>query len=122
MAAIEAGWMQAQIEESAYREARRQSSGESILVGVNRFQEGTGSPIPVSDVDPALEASQKSRLALWKEQRDGQSVASALDEVEATARTESNLLYPMRVALAAGATVGEVSDRLRAVFGSHRSA
>ena len=122
VAAIEAGWMQAQIEDSAYREARRQSSGESILIGVNRFQEGTGNPIPVSDVDPALEASQKSRLALWKEQRDGQDLNSALDEVEATARTESNLLYPMKVALAAGATVGEVSDRLRTVFGSHRSA
>ncbi len=121
VAAIEAGWMQAQIEESAYREARRQSDGESVVVGVNRFQEGAGDPVPVSGVDTALEESQKSRLADWKGRRDRQRLAEALGEVEATARATSNLLYPMKEALAAGGTVGEVSDRLRTVFGSHRA-
>jgi methylmalonyl-CoA mutase, N-terminal domain len=121
VAAIEAGWMQAQIEESAYREARRQSQGESVVVGVNRFQEGAGDPVLVAGVDTALEESQKSRLGDWKGRRDQHRVAEALDGVEATARATSNLLYPMKEALAAGGTVGEVSDRLRTVFGSHRA-
>jgi methylmalonyl-CoA mutase N-terminal domain/subunit len=120
VAAIEAGWMQAQIEESAYREAQRQGSGESVVVGVNRFQQGMAEPIPVADIDSSLEDAQKERLAAWRRDRDQKAVANALDEVEAVARGPANLLPLMKGALAAGASVGEVSDRLRAVFGSHR--
>jgi methylmalonyl-CoA mutase N-terminal domain/subunit len=120
VAAIEAGWMQAQIEDSAYREAQRQASGESVVVGVNRFQQGIAEPIPVAEIDPSLEAAQKERLGAWRRGRDPEVVAKALDEVEATARGTSNLLPPIKEALAAGSTVGEVSDRLRVVFGSHR--
>ncbi len=117
---IEAGWMQAQIEDSAYREAQRQGSGDTVVVGVNRFQQATTEPVPLARVDPSLEEGQKARLAAWREQRDSQVLAIALDELESMARTESNLLPPMKQALEAGATIGEVSDRLRAVFGSHR--
>ena len=120
VAAIEAGWMQAQIEDSAYRDAQRQASGESVVVGVNRFQQGTAESVPVADVDQSLEEAQKARLAGWREQRDPRALALSMEAVESTARTESNLLPSMKEALAAGATVGEVSDRLRAVFGTHR--
>ncbi|MGD2061741.1 MAG: methylmalonyl-CoA mutase family protein [Acidimicrobiia bacterium] len=120
--AIEEGWMQAQIEDSAYREAQRQSSGESVVVGVNRFVGDDATTIPVLEVDPALEAAQRERLARWKERRDGDKVHAALEAVTATASTDVNLMEPMRDALSEGATIGEVSDALRAVFGSHRAA
>jgi methylmalonyl-CoA mutase, N-terminal domain len=117
--AIEEGWMQARIEDSAYAEARRQATGESVVVGVNRYATDTGT-VPVLDVDPALEEGQKARLAALKDQRDNARVESALGEVEASAHTDANLLHPMKEALVVGATVGEVSDRLRRVFGVHR--
>jgi methylmalonyl-CoA mutase N-terminal domain/subunit len=121
VAAIEEGWMQARIEESAYREAVRQSSGESVVVGVNRFVvEGDGE-VPVLEVDPALEAAQVERLEKWRSAREAAEVDSALSEVEGAAGGTDNLLYPMKAALAAGATVGEVSDTLRRVFGRHRA-
>ncbi|HLF60437.1 MAG TPA: methylmalonyl-CoA mutase family protein [Acidimicrobiia bacterium] len=120
VAAIEAGWMQAQIEESAYREARRQSEGGSIVVGVNRFQAVGDGEVPVLQIDPSLEEAHRRRLEQWKAERDIAATQSALDGVEAKAKTSSNLLPVMKTALASGATLGEVSDRLRTVFGSHR--
>ncbi|MFO7548904.1 MAG: methylmalonyl-CoA mutase family protein [Acidimicrobiia bacterium] len=120
VAAIEAGWMQGQIEEAAYVEARHQESGESVVVGVNRFVDEAHTEVPVMTVDPGLEADQRARLTAWREARDGEAVAAGLDAVEQAARGDDNLLYPMRRALAAGATVGEVSDALRRVFGVHR--
>jgi methylmalonyl-CoA mutase N-terminal domain/subunit len=120
VAAIEDGWMQAQIEESAYREAQRQSDGSSVVVGVNRFQAAGHGEMPVLEIDPALEEGQRTRLAKSRTERDVAATESALDELEAEARADSNLLPLMKVALASGATLGEVSDRLRNVFGSHR--
>ncbi len=118
--AIEEGWMQAQIEESAYREARRQTTGESVVVGVNRFGASDVQTVPVLAVDPSLEAGQRARLEAWREARDDSDVDASLRLVEEAARGEGNLLYPMRAALQAGATLGEVSGALRQVFGQHR--
>jgi methylmalonyl-CoA mutase, N-terminal domain len=118
VAAIEAGFMQAEIEEASYREARAQASGESVVVGVNRFQEDQEEPIEVLRVDPELEQGQRTRLAEWRATRG--PVDSELEEVGDIARQDGNLLAPMKQALARGATVGEVSDALRAVFGRHR--
>ena len=120
VAAIEEGWMQAQIEDSAYRDAQRQSSGESVVVGVNEFVSDGAAPVPVLEVDPALEESQKAALASRRDSRDGAAVAVALTRVGEVAATEENLMPSMRDALAAGATIGEVSDALRDVFGVHR--
>ena len=117
--AIEEGWMQARIEESAYAEARRQGSGDSVVVGVNRYVTDSGS-VPVLDVDPALEQGQVERLAAWRESRDSGEVEKALAVVSDTAAGSGNLLFPMKEALAGGATVGEVSAALREVFGQHR--
>ena len=118
--AIEQGWMQSQIEESAYQEALRQEGLTSVVVGVNRFAGEGEVEVPVLAVDPALEDSQRARLADWRAVRDQPGVDAALGAVEQTARTERNLLPPMREALAAGATVGEVSNALRLVFGVYR--
>ncbi|MDP9495246.1 MAG: methylmalonyl-CoA mutase family protein [Actinomycetota bacterium] len=120
VAAIEDGWMQAQIEDSAYREARRQSDGSSTVVGVNRFQESAVGEVPVLETDPSLEDGQRKRLAQWRSSRDSHATNASLDELEDKARGDSNLLPAMKVALASGATLGEVSERLRNVFGSHR--
>ncbi|MFQ5523137.1 MAG: methylmalonyl-CoA mutase [Acidimicrobiia bacterium] len=120
VAAIEEGWMQSQIEDSAYAEARRQNSGESVVVGVNRFTSEEETEVPVLEIDPALEADQRARLEEWKASRDTAAVKAALKAVEEVAKSETNLMPPMREALRLGATVGEVSDALRAVFGVHR--
>ncbi len=120
VAAIEAGWMQRQIEEAAYAEARRQESGESVVVGVNRFVAEEEPEVPVLVVDPALEEDQKQRLAALRRGRDGAAVARALDEVTEAAVAGVNVLPPMRRALELRATVGEVSDALRRVFGEYR--
>ncbi|HKY47686.1 MAG TPA: methylmalonyl-CoA mutase family protein [Acidimicrobiia bacterium] len=120
VAAIESGWMQSQIEEAAYVEARRQESGESIVIGVNKFAVGAIAPVPALVIDPKLEADQVERLAEWKRSRDRALVEAALEEVSKAATTVDNLLYPMKSALVAGATVGEVSGSLRRVFGTFR--
>ncbi|MDH3518262.1 MAG: methylmalonyl-CoA mutase family protein, partial [Acidimicrobiia bacterium] len=117
--AIEAGWMQAQIEDAAYAEARRQESGESVVVGVNRFAEGGGGSVPMLEIDPQLEIDQKRRLATFRAARDEARLAAAMAAVISAAQSAENLLYPMKSALQAGATVGEVSDVLRGVFGVH---
>jgi methylmalonyl-CoA mutase N-terminal domain/subunit len=118
VAAIEAGLMQAQIEEAAYAEARRQAAGESVVVGMNRFDSDGDEPIPVLRVDPALEERQRRRLAEWRAGRG--PVEGHLAVIAETAQGNGNLLPPMKEALAAGATVGEVSDSLRGVFGVYR--
>jgi methylmalonyl-CoA mutase N-terminal domain/subunit len=118
--AIEDGWMQGEIEEAAYQEARRQSDGSSVVVGMNKFAGAQDAPIPVLDVDPELESAQIDRTKLWRERRDAAEVESALDVLTRTAATPDNLLPPMKEALRAGATVGEVSDALRGVFGVFR--
>jgi methylmalonyl-CoA mutase N-terminal domain/subunit len=118
VAAIEAGWMQAQIEDAAYREARAQETGESVVVGVNRFVSDDGGRVPVMRVDPELERSQVERLQRWRSARG--PVDGLLVTVEDAARSDDNLLPSLRDALQAGATIGEVSDVLRGVFGTHR--
>jgi methylmalonyl-CoA mutase N-terminal domain/subunit len=120
VAAIESGWMQSQIEEAAYVEARRQESGESMVIGVNKFAVEAMGPVPALVIDPDLEADQVDRLSAWKRGRDQGIVNAALEEVSKAATTVDNLLYPMKEALVAGATVGEVSGSLRRVFGSYR--
>ena len=122
VSAIEEGWVQSQIDESAYREARRQTEGSSIVVGVNRFEGETDTELPVLEVHPELETKQKDRLAEWRSQRDRAATERGLDEVERLASSDANLLPAMKVALVAGATVGEISDRLRHVFGVYRPA
>jgi methylmalonyl-CoA mutase N-terminal domain/subunit len=118
--AIEDGWMQGEIEEAAYVEAKRQSEGSSVVVGMNKFANTSETPIPVLDVDPELEAAQVDRIQKWRTSRDQPAVDSALGEMTRVAETTENLLPPMKEALRLGATVGEVSNALRSVFGVYR--
>ena len=118
--AIEEGFMQQAIEDAAYAEARRQESGASVVVGVNRYGLDNEPPIPVLSVDPALEQAQVGRLRAWREARDPDALSTALNRIETVAGGSDNLLPTMKEALALGATVGEVSDVLRGVFGVHR--
>ena len=122
VAALEAGFIQAEIADAAYAEAKRVESGDSVVVGVNRYQTSESLTVPVTDIGPELEASQVERLVAWKAQRDTAAVNAALAGVAATAEGSDNLLIPMKIALAAGATVGEVSETLAGVFGRYRPA
>ncbi|MDP9068629.1 MAG: methylmalonyl-CoA mutase family protein [Actinomycetota bacterium] len=117
--AIESGWMKDEIEESAYLINRGVESGERIVVGVNRFQLDQEEPVELHSLDPELQRRQISRLQDVRSQRDQAEVDAALKELEEAARGGDNLLYPMKQALAAYATLGEVSDVLREIFGEY---
>jgi methylmalonyl-CoA mutase, N-terminal domain len=120
VAAIEQGFQKAEIERSAYRVAREVDSGERKVVGVNAFVSPDGEPYEPLRVDPAIEAEQAARLADLRARRGLAEVARCLEEVRRAAAGHANLLYPLREALRALATVGEVSDALRDVWGVYR--
>ena len=120
--AIESGYMKREIEDAAYHIARDLESGARVVVGMNRFHGGDEETIELLAMDEELLRTQKGRLAEVKAGRDGNAVAKSLRELEDAARGRDNLLYPMRDALAAYATLGEVSDRLRGVFGEYHPA
>ncbi len=120
VAAIEQGFQKREIEQSAYQVATSIDSGERVVVGVNRFTIDEEEHYEPLRVDPAIEAEQAERLGRLRAERDGAAVAAALDAVRAAARGTDNVLYPMRAALAARATVGEVSDALRDVWGTYQ--
>jgi methylmalonyl-CoA mutase N-terminal domain/subunit len=116
--AIETGWMKREIEEAAFRINQGVESKERVVVGVNRF-ETEAEPAEVMALDPQLEERQRDRLARVRKERDQGSVDAALKSLSEAAKGTDNLLYPMREALAAYATLGEVSDVLREVFGEY---
>ena len=93
-----------------------------VVVGVNRFEVEQGAAIPTFRLDPALERAQVDRLRLVRATRDAQAAGSALDRLEQAARGTENLVPLIMDAAAAYCTVGEISDRLRAVFGEYREA
>jgi methylmalonyl-CoA mutase N-terminal domain/subunit len=118
--AIEQNWMKQEIEEAAYSVAQGIESGERIIVGVNKFQLEQEEPIELHGLDPSLQQRQVERLNDIRARRDQPAVDAALKSLEEAAKGSDNLLYPMREALAAYATLGEVSDVLRHVFGEHK--
>ncbi len=120
VAAIEAGYLQDEIEQAAYEFAKRVDSTEAIVVGVNRFAEAGGAEPDVFPIDPALQAAQIERVRAVRARRHQEEVDRRLEEVAAAARGTQNLLVPMRAALKAEATLGEVSDVLRAAFGVYQ--
>lgn len=121
--AIEERFMQREIEESAYRYQREVEREERIIVGVNRYAGAAGDEDPDMElhaVDESIRDRQTERLAELRETRDSGAVARALADLRSAAEGSKNLLYPMKVALAELATLGEVSDTLREVFGEYR--
>jgi methylmalonyl-CoA mutase N-terminal domain/subunit len=120
--AIEAGYPQSEIETAAYRYQRAIESGEQVIVGVNRFQMEQSEPIPTFRPDPAMEEAQKRAVARVRAGRDQQTAQRLLTALEDAARSGENLMPHILACAEAHATVGEISDRLRAVFGEYREA
>ena len=121
VAAIEAGVVQNAIAENAYRIELARAAGDEIVVGVNKFAEGEPTPVPLHRLDQQAVDRQIARVAEYKARQDQDRVEAALDAVAATARGPENLLPPMKAALLAGATLGQIVDALRGVFGEHRT-
>ena len=122
VAAIEKGFQKAEIERSAYQVARQIDAGERVVVGVNKFTTAADESYAPLRVDPRIEQQQSERLAELRRQRDAADVRRALAEVKRAAAGQDNVLHPLRSALAARATVGEVCDALREVWGLYQPA
>jgi methylmalonyl-CoA mutase, N-terminal domain len=122
VAAIERGFQKQEIERSAYEELLAVESGEKVVVGVNRYTEGEEEQVSLLQLDPAIAEAQAKSLAEVRAQRDAGAARAALQELRDAAAGEDNLLVPMREALDRMATVGEVCDALREVFGVYRPA
>jgi len=120
VAGIEQGFQKGEIERSAYAIAQEIDAGERVVVGVNRFALDEEEPYETLRVDPALEAAQVARVARIRAGRDNARVHAALESLRAAARGSANVLPPMKQALSLRATVGEVSDALRDVWGVYR--
>jgi methylmalonyl-CoA mutase N-terminal domain/subunit len=120
VAAIEAGFYQDEIHEAAFRVQQGIESGERVVVGVNRFVEAEEQPIELQRISEAEVAKQVERLGALRTDRDQRDVDEALAAVGAAATGTDNLLPPMKEALRARATLGEVSDTLRETFGEYR--
>ena len=120
--AIETGFVQKEIQKAAFEYQKAVERGEQIVVGVNRFTQDETEHYPVLRVDPALEAEQVERLRQLRKERDAARVEAALHRVEETARGTENLLPPILDAVEAYATVGEISDAMRRVFGEYKEA
>ena len=118
--AIETGYVQQEIQKSAYEYQRAIERGEQVVVGVNRFQIDQERPIPTLRIDPEIERSQIARLQALRTRRDAAKSRAALDEVERRARGTENLMPAILAAVEAFATVGEISDSLRRAFGEYR--
>ena len=122
VAAVEQGFVQHEIEEAAFRFARDVEQGERVVVGVNRYEDdGAGGEIELQRIDPEIERRQLERTARVRAERDAEAAARALAEVRSAAEGTGNLLVPMREALRAHCTIGEICDELRDLFGTYDS-
>ncbi|MGA2898653.1 MAG: methylmalonyl-CoA mutase family protein [Candidatus Acidiferrales bacterium] len=117
--AIETGYVQQEIQKSAYEYQQAVDTGEQVVVGVNRFQVDEERPIPTMQVDPEIERNQVARLDALRARRDMAKVKPALAEVERRARSTENLMPAILLAAESYATVGEISDALRRAFGEY---
>ena len=122
VSAIESGFQKREIEKSAYDIATSIEDGSRTVVGVNRFQRKDDEIYEPMRVDPAIETDQAQRLATLRAERDAAEVGRRLDELRAAAEGSDNVLFPMREALRAKATVGEVCNVLRDVWGVYHPA
>jgi methylmalonyl-CoA mutase N-terminal domain/subunit len=118
--AIEAGFQKREIESSAYRVAQEIDNGDRVVVGVNRFTLDEEEPYEPLRVDPTIEAAQAARLETLRRERDAGAVERALSDLRSAASGTDNVLYPMKEALKARATVGEVCTALRDQWGLYR--
>jgi methylmalonyl-CoA mutase N-terminal domain/subunit len=122
LAAIESGYIQSEIQNAAYDYQRGIESGEIVIVGVNRYRQKDGAKIPAFKVDPELERAQVERLRELRASRSASDVAARRSALEAAAKGTENLMPHILACCEAKATVGEISDTLRGVFGEYREA
>ena len=122
LSAIESGYVQREIENAAYDYQREVESGKQVVVGVNRFTMDEETTVPLLKLNEELEREQVERLKAVRARRDDGTAREALDQVEQAARTEENLMPRIIRAVESYATLGEISDRLRAVFGEYTGA
>jgi len=120
LAAIETGYIQRQVQESAYRAQVVVDSGESTVVGVNKYVTDDVTGIEVFQVDPELEAQQVRRVQQMRQARDQAKWQAAVDGVRQAASSSDNLVPAIIAAVEAHATVGEIADTMRAVFGEYK--
>jgi methylmalonyl-CoA mutase N-terminal domain/subunit len=120
VAAIERGFPQREIAEAAYRYQRQLDTGEKTLVGVNKYTEGNGPPPRLLRIDHEVERAQLERLRRTRRERDQRRHAAALVALEAAARTEENVMPHVLEAVRAYASVQEIADVLKKVFGTYR--
>jgi methylmalonyl-CoA mutase, N-terminal domain len=119
-AAIERGFQKSEIEGAAYQVAREIDEGERVIVGLNKFTTDGEEPYQPLRFDPALEAEQAARLARLRKERNPESHSRAISALKSAAEGTGNILYPLRDALRADATLGEVCDALRDVWGEYQ--
>jgi methylmalonyl-CoA mutase, N-terminal domain len=119
VAAIEQGFVQAEIEASAFRYQGQVEAGERVVVGMNAYVEDTPERVELLQVDPEIELRQRERTAQGRAARDATAARSALDEVRRVATTDDNILPAMREALRVGCTVGEICGVLRELWGTY---
>jgi methylmalonyl-CoA mutase N-terminal domain/subunit len=120
LAAIEAGVIQRQIQDSAYQAQLAVDNGEAVVVGVNRYQDSDASKVEVFQLDPEVERQQVERVRAVRATRDAADMAAALAGVESAASGSDNLVPAIIRAVEAKATVGEIADTMRRVFGEYR--
>jgi methylmalonyl-CoA mutase, N-terminal domain len=118
--AIETGYVQGEVQKAAYEYQRAIERGERIVVGVNKFQSDEARSIPTLRLDPEVEREQIKRVQAVRARRDAAQTKQALDEVESRARSGANLMPAICAAVETFATVGEISDTLRRVFGEYQ--
>ena len=119
LAAIDAGVIQREIQDAAYAAQQAIDRGEAVVVGVNRFQHQSAPSIDVFRVDPAVEARQIERVRAVRASRSASAWKTAVDAVERAARDGANLVPPIIAAVEARATLGEIADAMRRVFGEY---
>jgi methylmalonyl-CoA mutase N-terminal domain/subunit len=119
--AIENGFIQNAIADNAFRREIERERGDEIVVGVNRYVEEEGVEVPLQIIEEEAVRRQVERVRAHKSAQDWPAVELILSQVAATANSGENLLPPMREALRAGATLGQVADTLRSTFGEYRA-
>jgi methylmalonyl-CoA mutase N-terminal domain/subunit len=119
VAAVEAGFVQEEIEHAAFEYQREVEAGERLIVGVNAFLEDSAERVELLRIDPAAERRQLDRTARVRAERNPEEAAAAVSGVREAARGEANLLPPMREALRARCTVGEICETLREEWGMY---
>jgi methylmalonyl-CoA mutase N-terminal domain/subunit len=120
--AIERGFVQQEIQNAAYEYQQAVDGGEAVVVGVNRFKQEEEKPVPLQKIDESLERKQVERLRVLRARRDAKAWAEALKNIEDAARSGANLMPRIVAAVEAYATVGEISDTMRKVFGEYKEA